>query len=75
MWQISRFEDHLKIWCIPQGTRRKGLVLICMTELRLKNKSMEQEGNIFSCVARVSVGSPLLKFLFQLSKPCHREFE
>lgn len=64
VWQSSRFEDHPKIWRIPQGTRRKGLVLICMKEPRLKTKRR----NIFSCVARVSVGSPLLTCLSRLSK-------
>lgn len=67
-WQSSRFEDHPEIWRIPRGARRKGLAQICMKEPRLKNKRQEQEGNIFSCAACVSVGSPLLKCLSRLFK-------
>lgn len=40
--------------------RRKGLAQICIKEPKLKNKRQEQEGNIFSCVASVSIGRPLL---------------
>lgn len=68
VWLSSRLEDHPQIWLIPQGTWRKGRVQICMKEPRMKNKRQEQEGNIFSCVACVSVGSPLLKCLSRLSK-------
>lgn len=68
VWQSSRFEDHPKIWRVPQGTLRKGLVQICMKEPILKNKRQEQEENIFSGASCVSAGSPLLKCLARLSK-------
>lgn len=40
VWQPSTFEDHPKIWCIPQGTRQKR----CCTKYAGENKNLEQEG-------------------------------
>lgn len=68
VWQSSKLEDHPQICYIPQGNSRKGLVQICMKEPRLKNKRQEQEGDIFSRAACVSVRSPLLKCLFSTFK-------
>lgn len=56
-----------KYGAFQREPRRKGLAQICIKEPTLKNKRQEQEGNIFSCVASVSIGRPLL-VVFLLSK-------
>lgn len=49
VWQPSTFEDHPEIWCIPQGSKQKGV-----QNLHGKNKNMEQEGT-YSPVLPASV--------------------
>lgn len=66
VWQPSTFEDHPKIWCIPQGTRQKR----CCTKYAGENKNLEQEGTyspVLPCVC-LSASNPFLKSLCRLSK-------
>lgn len=67
-WQSSRFEDHPKICCIPQGSWWKGPCTNMQGARTEKQNEGTRGGNIFSCVACVSAGSPLLKSLSPLPK-------